>query len=321
MAQQLKKLVWNILEWDRDADLTEDNIGYNMREFMKANMGNLPSAFIVRPDQAHILMRDFQVDPPLDPYGFNIIHTKNNGSYKLIIVPTRSKQMQQLRKGDSEMVGHARRELEIAGLFTENKDQDYDGFIGKGVLALVKAFDSWTANDPSKMQAVKSVFDYVITGDLLSPPSNDPDEWEEYEVEGQAFTRNRRNPMFITRDGMKTWFNLRTKQQGICNDHKTGKPLEGVEDPNGKAEQTAKDQEGSADAGNAGDGEHTVGPAEEPTETESRSEGEAGDAEPSTGADSSPVEEGKLDAGVEQKSSANPGEKKAPAKKSKKREA
>lgn len=217
--------------------------------------------------------------------------------------------LQPLRKGDSEMVGHARRELEIAGLFTPNKEEEYDGFIGKGVLAMVKLFDEWSQNDPQKMTALNSVFRYVISGDLLSPPTNDPDEWEDVEVEGQTVTRNKRNPMFITRDDRKTWFNLRTEQKGICNDINTGKPVEGVEDPNGQA--ATENQEGPADAGDAGDGEHAVGPAE--TAAEPRPEGEAGDAEPETGTDSSPVEDGELDAGVEPESKEAAGETEAPA--------
>lgn len=208
-----------------------------------------------------------------------------------------------LRKGDTEMVGHARRELEMAGLFEAKPDQDYDGFIGKGVLAMVKQFDSWTHNDPSKMQAIKSVFDYVIGGDLLSPPTNDPDEWEEYDVEGHTGLRNKRNPMFITQDERKTWRNLRTGQKGICNDIETGEPLEGVEDPNGQTE--AKDQESTADADNAGDGKDAELAATQP------------DSEQAGGEGSENVEDGKLDAGVEPEGSKDPGKKKAPAKKPK----
>lgn len=225
--------------------------------------------------------------------------------------------LQPLRKGDSEMVGHARRELEIAGLFTPNKEDEYDGFIGKGTLALVKTFDEWSKNDPQKMTALNSVFRYLIAGDLLSPPTNDPDEWEDVEVEGQTVTRNKRNQMFITRDDRKTWFNLRTQQKGICNDYETGKPLEGVEDPNGQAD--TENKESAADAGDAGDGKNSERAAE--AEAESRPEGTDGDAEPSTGADSSPVEDGELDAGVEQKSEAAPSEAEAPAEEQKTGEA
>lgn len=216
--------------------------------------------------------------------------------------------MIQPRKTDSQMVGHARRELEIAGLFTEKKDQDYDGFIGKGVLALVKVFDDWSKGDPARMQALEQVFSFAIHGDLLSPPSDDPDEWEEITVEEQTLTRNKRNIMYITRDDRKTWFNLRTEQKGICNDHKTGKPLEGVKDPNGKAEQTAKDQEGPADAGDAGHGENAELPAADSKD--------AGATEGSQG-----VEETKLDSGVEPQSEKDQGSSENAAPKSKKRKA
>jgi hypothetical protein len=119
--------------------------------------------------------------------------------------------------------------------------------------------------------------------------------------------------MYITRDERKTWFNLRSEQTGICNDIKTGKPLEGVEDPNGKAEQASQDQEATADASDAGHGKDAERPA--PAETELPEAGEPSDPEPSTGSDSSPVEEGKLDTGVEQESSEAPSETEATAEK------
>lgn len=214
--------------------------------------------------------------------------------------------MKQPKKNDSQMVGHARRELEMAGLFTVNKENDYDGFIGKGVLALVKLFDEWTADDPQKMSAVSSVFSYVIAGDLLSPPTDDPDEWEEFETEGIKVLRNKRNIMYITRDERKTWANLRTDQKGICNDHKTGKPLEGVEDPNGHKPE-ANDQESTADADDAGDGKDA--------------ELAATDGQPETAAEGSQgVEAAELDAGVEPEGSKDQGETEAPAEEPQSRE-
>lgn len=215
--------------------------------------------------------------------------------------------MNQPKKGDSDLVAHARRELEMANLFTVNKENDYDGFIGKGVLAMVKLFEQWTRDDAAKMQAVSSVFEFLIKGDLLSPPTNDPDEWEEFAIdEHQVITRNKRNNMYITRDGMETWFNLRTEQKGICNDHKTGKPLEGVEDPNGKTEQAAQDQESTADADNAGDGAD----AEKPTAPEV----EPGSAsEETVPAGSEKMEGGELDSGVEPEGEKDQGKTESPA--------
>lgn len=214
------------------------------------------------------------------------------------------------------MVGHARRELEIANLFAANKENDYDGFIGRGVLAMVKVFEDWSKDDPARMQALESVFSFVIHGDLLSPPTNDPDEWEDFEVEGQMVRRNKRNIMYITRDEGKTWFNLRTEQKGICNDYETGKPVEGVEDPNGKTEQAAQDQEGPADAGDSGDGEHAGQPESGQPEGGSTPAKSSEDADTSTGTDAGSVEAGEQHAGVEPESQTDQSKAKAPKKKS-----
>jgi len=219
--------------------------------------------------------------------------------------------MKEAKKSDSLMVAHARRELEMAGLFTANKENDYDGFIGRGTLALVKLFNDWTDDDPAKMQAIHNVFNAVIFGDLLSPPTNDPDEWETVEVEGQSITRNKRNNMYITRDDRQTWYNLRTEQRGICNDSETGKPLEGVEDPNGPAKEDAKDQESTADADDSGDGKSSELAAADEASTKSE-EGEPSVAEPQAGADSGPVEDGELDKGVEPESETGSSEAEAP---------
>lgn len=215
--------------------------------------------------------------------------------------------MIQPRKSDSQMVGHARRELEMANLFAVNKENDYDGFIGKGVIAMVKLFDEWTKDDPAKMSAVQSVFNYVIKGDLLSPPTDDPEEWEEFESDGIKVLRNKRNIMFITRDDRKTWHNLRTEQKGICNDHKTGKPLEGVEDPNGDQSE-ANDQESTADADDAGNGKDA-----ELAATDSK---DSGATEGSQG-----VEAAELDPGVEPEGGKDQSGPEEAAPKSKKRKA
>lgn len=142
--------------------------------------------------------------------------------------------MLNLREGDSPMVGHARRELEMAKLFDADEKEGYDGFIGRGALSLVKSFNQWTDNDPAKMEALSEVFLSLIHKDLLSAPTNDPEEWEEFNIEGSTGLKNKRNEMYISRDNLETWYNLRSGQQGVLIDHKTGKPLEGVKINDGK---------------------------------------------------------------------------------------
>lgn len=219
--------------------------------------------------------------------------------------------MIELRKGDSKLVGHARRELEIAGLFTPNKKDDYDGFIGKGVLALVKVFDEWSEDDANKMSALHQVFNFLVQGDLLSPPSNDPDEWEDFTVEGQTVRRNKRNIFYITRDEGKTWFNLRNEQRGVCNDYKTGKPIKGVVLDDGPSE-TNEDKSGTTNAGNKRHGKNSIKSAIADGATAPSAEGE-GDAEPRW-ENSQAVENRELDAGVEPKGETPAGEAEASAK-------
>ena len=50
------------------------------------------------------------------------------------------------REGDSQIVEHARRELQMAKLFDANEKENYDGFIGRGALSMVKNFDKWTVH-------------------------------------------------------------------------------------------------------------------------------------------------------------------------------
>lgn len=68
-------------------------------------------------------------------------------------------------------------ELEIAGLFAKNEEQQYDGFIGRGSLALIKTFNDWAKDDPGRMMVSPgySIHQKVF----LFPPTDDPDEWEE----------------------------------------------------------------------------------------------------------------------------------------------
>ena len=205
--------------------------------------------------------------------------------------------MKQQKKGDSKLVTHARRELEMAGLFEVR--EDYDGSIGRGVLALVKEFDRWSDNDSAKMQALHSCFNYIVIGDLLSRPTTDPAEWEEFAMpDGKKITRNIRNVFYVTED-MKSWKNLRTEETGMCVDHLTGKVLEGEKKEDGNSESTtdASDAGNGSDSGSVASEKETVSPG-------------------STGAHA-PVEGGELEPAVEQESSDAPSEKKTATKKSK----
>ena len=133
--------------------------------------------------------------------------------------------MKEPRKGDSLIVAHARRELELSGAFT--KTEDYDGFMGPAILALVKTFDSWSKGNSAKMQILHQAFNTLIAGELLAPPTDDPDEWQRINREdGKDVLRNLRSPFYVSTDGGKTWSNTATKETGRSRNHITGEDPE-----------------------------------------------------------------------------------------------
>ena len=192
--------------------------------------------------------------------------------------------MKKTDKKDSLIVAHARRELEMAHLFEKNGE--YDGSIGRGTLSLIKSFSEWCGDDTSKMSAIHSCFNYLVAGEILSPPTTDPNEWEDYYgPDNQKLKRNKRNPFYITQDNGESWSNIRTKESGYSINHITGEAKEGSPD-DGKINSTT---EGLGTTSDGGDGTNAVIPDE---------------AKISQGP--SQVEERELDAGVEAQSSEAP---------------
>lgn len=120
--------------------------------------------------------------------------------------------MIQKKNGDSKIVAHARRELEMAGTFT--KTADYDGSIGRGILAMIKLFDSWSRGRQAEMEAMAMGFNQLINGELMSPPTTDPDEWQTVEGAPEGTVRNKRCPWYMSQDGGKTWMHLQNKEKG-----------------------------------------------------------------------------------------------------------
>lgn len=129
------------------------------------------------------------------------------------------------RNGDSLIVAHARRELEMSGAF--DTTDDWDGNIGRGILALVKTFDQRSEGKSASMQIIHQTFNSLVAGDLLVPPTTDPDEWEKIERDDQTVYRNKRSPFYVTNDlKFRTWTNIATKEKGMCRNHKTGEDPE-----------------------------------------------------------------------------------------------
>lgn len=122
-----------------------------------------------------------------------------------------------VKKGDSKIVAHARRELGMAGTFEKN--EHYDGSIGRGTLALVKLFSEWCGSDHAKMETMAMSFNQLIAGELLSPPTTDPDEWETVEGAGEGVVRNKRCPFYASKDNGATWTHIQNQESGRSKNH------------------------------------------------------------------------------------------------------
>lgn len=88
-SKQSTELAWDITDWDKDADLSENNIIYNLQQtFLKDGL-ILPATIVCRRDQELRLMANFfkrGMDLAIDGTNINQIHT-NFGVFKLKVLP------------------------------------------------------------------------------------------------------------------------------------------------------------------------------------------------------------------------------------------
>lgn len=76
----------------------------------------------------------------------------------------------------SNLVAHAKKEMEIAGLF--DKDSDYGGMIGEAVLKMVQMFSEEGHSGYSAPMAI-SIFEKVARFEPLTPLTGADEEWVE----------------------------------------------------------------------------------------------------------------------------------------------
>lgn len=120
------------------------------------------------------------------------------------------------------LVDHAKRELEYAGMFDD--DADYRGEIAYVVMELVEVFEK---QQHSGMSAALTLefFTKLARFKTLSPITVDPDEWlDRSDISGYPLWQNTRDSAVFSEDGGLTWYD--------------------VEDPEAVRE-LAKDQEGA----------------------------------------------------------------------------
>jgi len=86
----------------------------------------------------------------------------------------------------SNLVEHAKKELELAGLF--DKDSDYAGQMGEAVLKMIQAFAAEGHSGGSAQMAIQ-IFEKLARFQPLAPLTGADDEWFDH---GNGVFQNKR---------------------------------------------------------------------------------------------------------------------------------
>jgi len=109
----------------------------------------------------------------------------------------------------SNLVTHAETELRRAGLF--DKDSDYGGMLGEGVMKVVKVFAEEGHSGMSAAMTV-SILEKLLRFKPLTPITSDPAEWvdvADMTPKGDPpVWQNRRSSSCFSNDGGKTYYDI-----------------------------------------------------------------------------------------------------------------
>jgi hypothetical protein len=103
---------------------------------------------------------------------------------------------------DSNLVAHAKRELEIAGLF--DKDSAYDGMIADCVMQLMAVLSSQGHSGGSADMTI-GIFGAVSRYKPLTPITSSPDDWSQ--PVDDMWQCKRQGDLF-SYDAGKTWYSV-----------------------------------------------------------------------------------------------------------------
>ena len=109
-------------------------------------------------------------------------------------------EQQRLTASDSNLVAHAVRELTLCGML--DGDSDYDGGIGPAVLDLIRVFAS-QGHSGGSAAVTAGLFVRLAAFEVLSPLTDDPNEW--IDVDGEGLLQSRRQASAFSRDGGTTY--------------------------------------------------------------------------------------------------------------------
>ena len=112
------------------------------------------------------------------------------------------------------LIDHAKRELDLAGLF--DKDSDYDGMIGKAVMELCKCFAD-QGHSGFSANWVLDLFRRLGKYEPLTPITDDPKDWNDIsEMSGRGSPKMwqcKRNPSLFSENGGKSYYDVKDKKR------------------------------------------------------------------------------------------------------------
>ena len=119
-----------------------------------------------------------------------------------------------LFKKKSNLVAHAERELQLAGLF--DKDADYNGELAPTIVEIVKKFSSYGHSGASAGLSI-SILEKLLRFENLTALTNDPKEWNDISdmQGGKAGWQSTRNSMCFSEDGGKTYYSVNDKKRKL----------------------------------------------------------------------------------------------------------
>lgn len=106
----------------------------------------------------------------------------------------------------SRLIEHAKREMELAGLY--DKDADFGGMIPQAVMALIEVHAKQGHSGASHTLTM-SLFNTLASFKALSPLTNDPSEWIDRTKEsGRPMWQSARQSSCFSQDGGKTYYDI-----------------------------------------------------------------------------------------------------------------
>lgn len=115
-------------------------------------------------------------------------------------------------KEKSNLYQHAKRELELAGLF--DKDSDYGGMLGDAVLRMIEVF-AREGHSGFSASYTRHLFHKLANYEQLTPITDSPEDWTNVDEHLKGTWQCKRNPALFSEDGGKTYHSVEERRRKI----------------------------------------------------------------------------------------------------------